>query len=182
MKEQTTWLLEGKPINKRRRINMKRPMNWLLAGVLLASLLAGCATPTPQVIEKEVVVEKEVPVTVVVEKEVVVEKPVEVPSTGQEWELVNPAGVIAIEPIEIASRITSLEDKTVVLYWNGKPSGDLYLDRVAELLTEQVKGVKVIKIYDEMPETAYCCTARPAEEYAQIAALKPDIVIASTAD
>ena len=44
--------------------------------VLVAMLLAACAAPTPQVIEKEVIVEKEVPVTVEVEKEKVVEKPV----------------------------------------------------------------------------------------------------------
>ena len=44
--------------------------------VLVTILLAACAQPTPQVIEKEVVVEKEVPVTVEVEKEVVVEKKV----------------------------------------------------------------------------------------------------------
>ena len=41
-----------------------------------AVMLAACAPPTPQVIEKEVVVEKEVPVTIEVEKEVVVEKKV----------------------------------------------------------------------------------------------------------
>ena len=42
--------------------------------VLVTMLLAACAAPTPEVIEKEVVVEKEVPVTVEVKKEVVVEK------------------------------------------------------------------------------------------------------------
>jgi peptide/nickel transport system substrate-binding protein len=44
--------------------------------VVLAMVLAACAAPTPEVIEKEVIVEKQVPVTVEVEKEVVVEKPV----------------------------------------------------------------------------------------------------------
>jgi len=42
--------------------------------VLATSLLAACAQPTPEVVEKQVVVEKEVPVTVEVEKEKVVEK------------------------------------------------------------------------------------------------------------
>jgi branched-chain amino acid transport system substrate-binding protein len=46
-----------------------------LSGALAAgTLLNACAAPTPEVIEKEVVVQKEVPVTVEVEKEVVVEK------------------------------------------------------------------------------------------------------------
>lgn len=45
----------------------------LIVGSLI---LSACAPPTPEVIEKKVVVEKEVPVTVEVEKEVVVEKEV----------------------------------------------------------------------------------------------------------
>jgi peptide/nickel transport system substrate-binding protein len=44
--------------------------------VVLGLVLAACAAPTPEVVEKEVIVTKEVPVTVEVEKEVVVEKPV----------------------------------------------------------------------------------------------------------
>jgi len=54
---------------------MKR---WLSAGILvvLLSTLAGCAAPTPVIIEKERVVEKPVVQTVVVEKEVPVEKKV----------------------------------------------------------------------------------------------------------
>lgn len=68
---------------------MKR-LTTLLALVLVAMLLVACPAPTPQVIEKEVVVEKPVVETVVVEKEVVVEKPVvetvivekEVPAKG----------------------------------------------------------------------------------------------------
>jgi peptide/nickel transport system substrate-binding protein len=53
--------------------------NRFLAVVALLTLVAtviSCAAPTPQVIEKEVVVEKPVVETVVVEKEKVVEKPV----------------------------------------------------------------------------------------------------------
>ena len=49
----------------------------LLALVAIAAMiLSACAAPTPEVIEKQVVVEKPVVETVVVEKEVVVEKPV----------------------------------------------------------------------------------------------------------
>jgi polar amino acid transport system substrate-binding protein len=54
---------------------MKRLATLLVVVAVLASFVAACA-PTPQVIEKEVVVEKPVIETVVVEKEKVVEKPV----------------------------------------------------------------------------------------------------------
>lgn len=51
---------------------------WISLLVIPALLLVACAAPTPEVIREEVVVEKEVPVTVEVEKEVpvTVEKPV----------------------------------------------------------------------------------------------------------
>lgn len=176
---------------------MKRPMNWLLVGVLLASFLAGCATPTPQVIEKEVVVEKEVPVTVVVEKEVAVEKevvkevPVEVTrvvekevtapvSEVREWKLVNPEGVVVVEPVEIAPRLASLEGKTVLLRWNGKHNGNNFLDRIAELLAEQVPTAKIIKMWEAIPGS----NGYPMKDADFQAALelKPDILIASQAD
>ena len=51
-------------------------MKKLAALLLVVAVLAGCARPTPEVVEKEVVVEKPVIQTVVVEKEKVVEKPV----------------------------------------------------------------------------------------------------------
>ncbi len=44
--------------------------------VVLALLIVACAAPAPEVIEREVIVEKEVPVTVEVEKEKIVEKKV----------------------------------------------------------------------------------------------------------
>jgi len=63
---------------------MKR--NMLLSVLVLATmLLAACAAPTPEVVEKEVVVEKPVVQTVEVEKEVVVEKESSRPSSGEEW-------------------------------------------------------------------------------------------------
>ncbi len=53
---------------------MKQKVMLPIAIVLLASVVASCATPTPQVITNEVIVEKEVVVT----KEVTVEKTIEV--------------------------------------------------------------------------------------------------------
>ncbi|MBC8248971.1 MAG: extracellular solute-binding protein [Anaerolineales bacterium] len=53
---------------------MKRLVTLLVVVAVLASFVA-CAAPTPEVIEKEVIVEKEVPVTVEVVKEIIVEVP-----------------------------------------------------------------------------------------------------------
>jgi len=55
---------------------MKRFTVVMLVLMLTTLVLPGCAAPTPQVIEKQVVVEKPVIQTVVVEKQVNVEKPV----------------------------------------------------------------------------------------------------------
>jgi len=55
---------------------MKRLATLLVIVAVLASFIGGCAAPTPEVVEKEVVVEKPVVQTVVVEKEKVVEKEV----------------------------------------------------------------------------------------------------------
>jgi len=60
-------------------MNSKRNAMWkrmLLLVTIVVMVTAGCSTPAPEVIGKEVVVEKEVPVTVEVEKETIVEKSV----------------------------------------------------------------------------------------------------------
>jgi len=49
-------------------MNSKAKWGVALAVMMVVSLLVACASPTPEVIEKEVVVEKEIPVTVEVEK------------------------------------------------------------------------------------------------------------------
>ena len=91
---------------------------------------------------------------------------------------------VSLSPVTINPHPTSLEGKTVVLRWNSKPNGDKYLTRIGELLTEQVKGVKVIKLWETDPSTA--AISKSAEDSAtiadKIAALKPDLVIASQGD
>jgi spermidine/putrescine-binding protein len=57
-------------------MNGKKAFGLLITMLILSSVIAACAQPTPEVIEKEVIVREEVPVTVEVEKEVVVEKKV----------------------------------------------------------------------------------------------------------
>jgi len=102
----------------------------------------------------------------------------------QEWELINPAGAIAIQPIKPAPRLASLEGKTIILRWNGKHNGNNFLDRIAELLAEKLPSAKVIKIYgvDKSTVKISGANAESARIAKVIKDLKADIVIASQAD
>ena len=104
--------------------------------------------------------------------------------TIQEWELVNPSGTIAIQPVKSAPRLASLEGKTIVLRWNGKHNGNNFLDRIAELLAEKVPSAKVIKLYDLDKSTVKISgsNAESARIAKVIKDLKADIVIASQCD
>jgi hypothetical protein len=104
---------------------------------------------------------------------------------AQLWEVINPEGVIRIEPMKVNLHPSTLEGKTVVLRWNGKHNGDHFLNRVAELLKEKVKGIKVTKSWEVAPETVDPITGNDerSKEFARrIASFKPDIVIAAQAD
>jgi hypothetical protein len=105
----------------------------------------------------------------------------------QEWTVVNPEGVIAVTPmgdIKVNPRPATLEGKTVMLHWNGKPNGDHVLDRVAELLSKESKGVKILKNWQVAPETAMNSGKPDVSEknVATMAKYKPDLVIGSQAD
>lgn len=102
----------------------------------------------------------------------------------QTWELVNPAGVIKTIPLKMAVRINSLEGKTIALKWNQKPNGQIFLDRVAELLKEKVPGVKIVKMYEVEPTTIpQSANMDVADQKAKlIAKYKPDLVIGSQCD
>jgi hypothetical protein len=71
-----------------------------------------------------------------------------------------------------------------MLRWNGKHNGDLFLDRVAELLTEKIKDIKIIKSWQVAIETADISqNENKSKQFVQkLAAFKPDIVIGSQCD
>jgi len=152
---------------------VRKPLYALVVVLLLASLLAGCASaqaptqPAPAPVKETVVVKETVQVPVSAEE--------------QEWELVNPEGIVQLkEPVELAPRPASLEGLTIGLRANGKHNSDLFLDRVAELLEEEVKGVEIIKLWEAVPSSFNY--PLKAEDVQKIAALEPDIVIGSQAD
>ena len=89
-----------------------------------------------------------------------------------------------VGPVKITAHPTSLEGKTVLLRWNGKMNGDKFLTRVGELLTEQAKNVKIVKLWEMDKTTAAISKDLQASEQvaATILKLKPDLVIAAQAD
>jgi ABC-type Fe3+-hydroxamate transport system substrate-binding protein len=102
---------------------------------------------------------------------------------AREWTLVNPQGVAKVDVIKLNPHPTTLEGKTVVLRWNGKENGDNLLDGIADQLQKNVKDIKVIKVYETMPETVgYGVNKMGPEVIEKIAALKPDLVIGGQAD
>ncbi len=103
----------------------------------------------------------------------------------QEWELINPAGVVEIKPMKLNPHPLSLEGRTIMLRSNGKHNGDKFLIRVGELLKDKVKDVKIIYSWEVAPETADPITGSQerSKKFAQrLAGFKPDLVIASQAD
>ncbi len=100
------------------------------------------------------------------------------------WRLVNPEGVVSGETFRFGRRPNSLEGKTVLLRWNGKHNGDIFLAKVGELLTEKVKGIKVVKNWEVAPGTSETSSSPELSQKfaATLAALKPDLAIASTGD
>jgi hypothetical protein len=89
-----------------------------------------------------------------------------------------------VGPVKLNPHPVSLEGKTVLLRWNGKYNGDKYLSRIAELITKQVKSVKIIKMWEMDKGTATISKNAEVSEQvaASIAKLKPDLVIAAQAD
>lgn len=103
----------------------------------------------------------------------------------QSWELINPEGVVGVQPIRLNVHPRTLKGKTVLLRWNGKHNGDLFLDRVAELLAKHVKGVKVIKAWAAAPDTAIAISGSQEASVSlsrKLSELEPDIVIGSYGD
>jgi len=102
----------------------------------------------------------------------------------KEITLINPEGVVNIEPMKINPHPANLEGKTVVLQWNGKQNGDNFMNQIAALLSENVKDIRIIKAWQDAPEVKIISqNPEKSKQLAQrIAAFKPDLVIAGQAD
>ncbi|MDP2916331.1 MAG: hypothetical protein Q8O16_00205 [Dehalococcoidia bacterium] len=94
----------------------------------------------------------------------------------------NPTSVPVTEKIpRFAPRINAFDGKRIGLYWNGKPNGDFYLNRVAELLEKRYKDIKIIKFWEVDPkETAH--PDKKSDAALDRMAKSSDVVIASQGD
>jgi hypothetical protein len=100
------------------------------------------------------------------------------------WKLVSPEPSVLVEASPVNPHPKDLSGKTVVLYWNGKPNGDLFLNRIGELLIEKVDDVRVIKAWEVRPSTKRTDpTAEASKATAEeIAGLNPDLIIGAPGD
>jgi len=99
-------------------------------------------------------------------------------------EVINPGGTVQVETVNGKPHPESLDGKTVLLKWNGKHNGDLFLNRVGELLTEDFKDVKIVKAWKAFPETGVISShGDKSREFAKkLSGLKPDISIGANGD
>ena len=100
----------------------------------------------------------------------------------QDVDVYCPTGsVITKEYSDIASRVSTLEGRRIGLLWNGKPNGDIFLDRVAEILEKKYKNIEIIKFWKVDPEHT-ALSNKYSEETLDRIAKSADIVIASQGD
>ena len=111
--------------------------------------------------------------------------PMTTPVSGtksQDTPVYCPTGItITKKYLDIASRVDTLDGRKVGLLWNGKPNGDVFLNRIAELLEKNYKGIEIIKFWEVDPEGTALITKYSDETLDRIAN-SVDIVIASQAD
>ncbi|MBN1848844.1 MAG: hypothetical protein JW932_09690 [Deltaproteobacteria bacterium] len=60
--------------------------------------------------------------------------------------VMNPQGEIDTSLVSgVSPRVEDLEGKTIGLYWNGKPDGDLFWDIIEGRLKEKFPKIKVLR-------------------------------------
>lgn len=160
---------------------MNKSVAFILAVVMVFGLVAGCAQPTPQVIDRPVtvVVEKEVPVekqvvnTVIVEKEKVVEK--QVIST-----------VVVEKQVEVEKPVTVVVEKAVqnpvkLVFWHPQQPDDFrgkLLDSMIQEFMKEYPWITIESVYQGNYTDLYkkIMAAISAGEWPQIAVSYPSMI------
>lgn len=104
-------------------------------------------------------------------------------AASTQWEFLNPEGVRVSGTVKFNPRPANLAGKTVVLTWNGKPNGNVLLNRIAELLAGEVKDVTIVKLWEVFPSIIRTYSLERSEALAKaVFDHKADIAINSTCD
>jgi len=56
-------------------------------------------------------------------------------------EVLNPVADKPKRKFDLAPRLDDFSGKTIALYWNGKPCGNMIRERTAQLLSQKFKGI-----------------------------------------
>jgi hypothetical protein len=101
-------------------------------------------------------------------------------SIDTKWSLLSPEGQPEQSDFQAAGRSAALAGKTIGLFWNGKPGGEVFLDEVGRQLQSRFEGARVRKIWEERADTMTSYgNSEPNLEYM---ARSHDVVVAASAD
>jgi|HubBroStandDraft_4_1064222.scaffolds.fasta_scaffold576341_2 hypothetical protein len=95
-----------------------------------------------------------------------------------ELEVANPVAESASVTITPAARLTDLAAKTIGLYWNFKPGGNIGLDRVAVLLAQRYPSITFRHFEGSIGAAVRHITMQQADD----AAAEFDAVVGTTGD
>ena len=100
--------------------------------------------------------------------------------SSHRWSLLSPEGQPEQSAFSSAGRSTALTGKTIGLFWNGKPGGDVFLDEVGRQLQSRFEGARVQKIWQERAETM--TSYGNSKDCLEYMARSHDLVVAASAD
>ena len=66
-------------------------------------------------------------------------------SSEVKWDVLNPEAEYELLVQTTAPRLADLHRKTIGLFWNGKPNGDILLDAIGKLLKQRFENIELIK-------------------------------------
>ena len=93
-------------------------------------------------------------------------------------EVLNPVAEKPKRKFDLAPRLSDLSGKTIGLYWDVKPGGDIINERTAQLLSQKFKGIRS----KEYTPAKISITAEASVEELDTMAKECDAVIGTIAD
>jgi hypothetical protein len=101
--------------------------------------------------------------------------------TGRrKWTLLNPVADAQIERFKPADRVPDLNGKRIGLFWNGKPSGEVFLNRLADRLKARFGDLMVVRFWEVEPGTR--TALGNTEDHLKLMAQKADLILAASGD